>query len=407
MHRGLFIAIVSFLFIFICSCDNDVNGGKHEFNGVQKGDTAVRTLLVYMMAENSLGVNFDSLDIKEVAEAAVDVPSDCRLFVFVDDESHPRILQFYNIDGEGANETLHPFADDICSSDTASLGATLRFLLDDYPTRSLDIVLWSHGDGWLPGKHAAPMRSVGIDNGWNGFSNISESVIEMDELATMLENLPVKVSRLMFDACFMQCVEVAYALRNAVEWIIASPAEIPGNGAPYNTVVGAFFASDGVEEILECYKAAYEGEYMGVVLSAAYMPAMQQLADITYAPVCNYFNINKKRDYIDVFAYLPGGVRTASWTMPCFYDANAVMKKYLSASEYAIWSEALSKAVPHLVTTGEWYSSYKGRVLPVDTLSCGGISMYMPQTSSYNVTLNDAFSRTEWYRAAGWEMAGW
>ena len=34
----------------------------------------------------------------------------------------------------------------------------------------------------------------------------------------------------LFDACFMQSIEVAYALRNFTDYYIGSPTEIPGPG---------------------------------------------------------------------------------------------------------------------------------------------------------------------------------
>jgi hypothetical protein len=57
---------------------------------VEKGDTARKTLLVYMMAENSLN-NFASLDVDEIIEAVPSIPRDCRLFVYVDDDRFPML----------------------------------------------------------------------------------------------------------------------------------------------------------------------------------------------------------------------------------------------------------------------------------------------------------------------------
>lgn len=399
--------IQSLLLFFTVSCRDCLPAGGDEDVGLQKGDTAVRTLVVYMMAENSLA-GFAATDIGEIRKGTASVPADSRLFVFVDDRENPRLFQFRNSEGGVVEEVLHNYANDFCSSDTAALGGVLCCLLDDYPTRALDLVLWSHGDGWLPDySRTAPMRSIGIDNGENSFSDWTTAAIGAEDLAAVIGKLPVKVERLMFDACFMQCVEVAYALRDAVEWVIASPAEIPGDGAPYDTVVGEFFASDGVDGIIDAYKAAYEGEEMGVVLSAAYMPAMQQLADVAYSAVCTYFNRSKKREYIDVFAYLPGGASGLYGYMPCYYDANAVMKKYLTAGEYAVWQEALAAAVPYAVTTGSWYSAYVNRAIPVNASVFSGISMYMPQTTSRYARLNADFANTAWYSAAGWGAAGW
>ena len=39
----------------------------------------------------------------------------------------------------------------------------------------------------------------------------------------------------------MSCVEVAYDLRHAAQYIIASPTEIMGDGFPYGTVAPLFF----------------------------------------------------------------------------------------------------------------------------------------------------------------------
>ena len=407
MLRWPFCLILPLFVLMFGSCRDDVPAGGGEDIGLQKGDTAVRTLVIYMMAENSLA-NYAASDIDEVKAGAVSVPSDCRLFVFVDDRSKPRILQFYNDNGVCAERLLHSFSNDFCSSDTAALGRVLDYLLDDYPTCALDLVLWSHGDGWLPDyARSAPMRTIGVDNGKDSYSDKTTKAIEAEELAALLSGLPVKVDRLMFDACFMQGVEVVYALRGAAEWIIASPAEIPGEGAPYETVVAAFFASDGVNGILDAYRAAYDGKSMGVVLSAVYAPAMQGLADAVYSTVSTYFNVDRKRDYSQILAYLPGGARGLYGFLPCFYDANAVMKWYLSGEEYVAWKEALDAAVPYTVTTGSWYSAYLNKALPVDTSVYCGISMYMPQTTSRNELMNVDFTATEWYSAAGWQNAGW
>ena len=408
LYRPVCFILFFLSFALWSCCDEPPTGGADE-PVLQKGDTAVRTLVVYMMAENRLA-SFASSDIDEVKKGAVSVPSDCRLFVFVDDCQNPCVFQFYNRKGDGVKELVYSFTNDFCSSDTAALGRVLGDLLDDYPTNVLDLVLWSHGDGWLPdnARSAAPMRSIGVDNGKNNYySDLTTRTIEIEELAALLAGLPVKVERLMFDACFMQSVEVAYALRNAVKWVIASPAEIPGPGAPYETLVGAFFASDGVTDILDYYKVAYDGEPNGVVLSAAYMPAMQGLADATYSNVVTYFNVNKTREYADVFAYLPGGAQGLYSVLPCFYDANAVMKKYLSAVEYEAWKRAFDAAVPFVVNNSNWYSAYKNDSISVDTQLCSGLSMYMPQKTSRYTALNSDFTFTEWFGAAGWGAAGW
>ena len=400
-------ACVLMLALFV-SCDNDPVCLKVKPDVVEKGDTARKTLLVYMMAENSLN-NFASLDVDEIIEAVPSIPRDCRLFVYVDDDRFPMLTQYFRMtNGEAGNSNIHPFTTDVCSSDTAALGTVLDFILKDYPTESLDLVMWSHGDGWLRGPLNSPrQRSIGIDNGKNSYSNAVTTTIEIEELAALLVALPTKVDRLMFDACFMQCVEVCYALRGAAEWIIASPAEIPGDGALYSTLIPCFFNTEGCEDIMDSYIAAYENESTGAVLSAVRTSGMQNLADVTYAYIIKYFNSGKGREYVDVFSYLPGGRYNGSPAYPSYFDMNAIMKKYLAADEYVRWRGALDAAVTYVASSAKWYSAVCRKPLEYDASVGSGISIYMPQHYSRNEKFNSDFKTTEWYSAAGWAAAGW
>lgn len=402
--RAIFLSLL----MLLASCNGDPGVVEVVPDVIAKGETARRTLLVYMMAENSLN-NFAALDMKEIAEAVPAVPRDCRLFVYVDDSKLPELIHYYNLTN-GAIDSLKiaPFDDDVCSSDTAALATVLGTILDDYPTETLDLVMWSHGSGWVRGPlNSSPQRSIGIDNGKNSYSNAITTTIEVEELAALLAALPAKVDRLMFDACFMQCVEACYAMRGAAEWIIASPAEIPGDGALYSTLVESFFNTDGPGAIMDSYIGAYENEPAGAVLSAVSTRGLQNLADVTYSYVLNYFNSGKRREYTDVFSYLPGGKYNGSPAYPSFFDMNAVMKKYLTADEYAHWREAFDGAVTYVASSEKWYSIFQPKPLEYDATVAGGMSMYIPQSYSRNEKFNSDFSTTEWYTAAGWRDAGW
>lgn len=399
--------LLLFLSMMLASCNKESEHLKVVPDVIKKGDTARKTLLVYMMAENSLD-NFAALDVAEIVEAVPEIPRDCRLFVYVDDRNHPMLTQYFRMtNGEVGNSNHVLFAEDVCSSDTTVLGKVFDYILDDYPTETLDIVMWSHANGWLRGPlNVAPQRSIGIDNGYNSSSDVITKTIEIEELAALLKRLPARVDRLMFDACFMQCVESSYALRDAAEWIIASPAEIPGDGALYSTLVPRFFLSDGPVEIMDSYIKAYENEFAGAVLSAVNTDAMQHLADITYSYVINYLSVDKRRDFVDVFSYLPGGKYNAPVAYPSYYDMNAVMKKYLTDEEYVLWRDAYDKAVVYTAASPSWYSIFCG-ILRYDALKCGAMSAYIPQDYSRNEKFNSDFRTTEWYSAAGWKAAGW
>lgn len=141
------VACLLLLSVLLGSCNREPVALKVKPDVVEKGDTARRTLLVYMMAENSLN-DFATSDVSEILEAVPKVPNDCRLFVYVDDKGFPMLTQYFNLtNGEVGNSNYLPFDKDVCSSDTAVLGTLLDYILDDYPTESLDIVMWSHANG--------------------------------------------------------------------------------------------------------------------------------------------------------------------------------------------------------------------------------------------------------------------
>ena len=56
---------------------------------------------------------------------------------------------------------------------------------------------------------------------------------------------------MLFDACYMQSVEVIYQLRDRTDYFIGSPTEIPGPGAPYEAVVPALFSQINRKLILQ------------------------------------------------------------------------------------------------------------------------------------------------------------
>ena len=406
--RNSFLFALSLLFsLFSCSDNAIVYDFPPNAYPIEKGDSADRTMLVYIMAENSLGY-YAASDVEEIKRGVRSLPSDCRVFAFIDDCGMPRIEQYVpDKDGLVNTLTVKEYDGDFCSSSAEELAGVLEFILEFYPTKSLDLVLWSHADGWLRGSNDSRQRSIGIDNGRNVvYSDVSTGVIEIEELAKVLETLPLKVERLMFDACLMQCVEVTYALRNSAEYIIASPAEIPAKGAPYDLIVPLFFNGEsGASDIIEAYKVDYDNESAGVVLSVVSTAAMQKLADVTRNIVNKYFPVEKRRSYIDVFSYVPGGRRTLNKVYPCYFDMNAVMKKYLSHEDYAVWYDAFAAAVPYLSASDKWYSSYVYSICSVKHDVCGGLSIYMPQET--NAELNSDFSATSWYLAAGWDVAGW
>ncbi len=403
--RSLFLLL---LCVVAQGCEkSDTFGGYDNGAVLERGDTAARTVLVYIMAENSLADNVAS-DLNEMRRGTVDIPDSCYLLAFVDDMNKPYICRFYeNKMGDVVCDTVCKFQEDFYSTDSAEFKKVLSWVLQEFPSENLGLVMWSHGNGWL--YDAQRNRCIGVDNGKNVYGDILSSSrwMEVEELAAVLKGLPVKSDFVLFDACFMQCVEVAYAMREAADWIIGSPAELPGNGAPYDRIMSSMFAFPfDAKELIERYKDGYPG-ISGVMLSAVNSSAVDRLAEVTAMFIPAYFSSDLQIDDSDVFSYLSGGYFSPIIQYPEYSDMNGQMMLRLSDEAYLMWKEAFDAAVPYRIASRKWWSSLNDSVYLVDESQFGGLSMYVPRDNSLYSAFNAYFRKSEWYQAAGWSGAGW
>ena len=398
-----------------------------------------RTVLVYIAAENSLAYgNFPDLDQKEMESAIGDVPSDCRLVVFIDDTDLPHIYTWEkDKSGTMVKTELYSFPEDCNSASSSVLHDVVYYVEDKYPSDSYGLVLWSHGRAWLPAAASAPSkregfavqeadtaslppldadplrRSFGVDNGENSYSN-KGSRMDISDMASALAGFP-KFDFIFFDACFMQAVEVAWDLRNVTHWLIGSPAEIPGPGAPYEKLISPMFSSEGYTEgIVDAYYKGYADECVpltstssdcfGVVLSAIDCSKMEALRQATSNIIVKYMSSSINDNVNGVQHYFP---YTAT-DIPYYFDMLDYMRNVVPAgSDLQSWERAFSEAVPVIKATDSWYSAYSYSLCPVDLENCGAVSCYVPLNGKVFSQLNEWFRRTDWYKAASWSEVGW
>lgn len=406
--RILFFLPLLFASLAFVGCkETDTLSCPENISMLQPGDSAARTVLVYIMAENNLSDNAE-LDILEMKRGVSDIPDSCYMLAFVDDTRAPRVCRFYkNTKGVAVCDTVLKFNEDFYSTDTAKFKEVLTWVLDEYPSENMGLVMWSHGSGWVYDVNRT--KSIGLDNGQNKYNNLlpTSRWMEVDELALVLESLQVKIDYLLFDACFMQCIEVAYPMRRAVDWVVGSPAELPANGAPYDMIMASLFSFPfDAKTLIERYKEYYP-EYNGVVLSAIKTDALDRLAEITSSVIPAFFSYPDTLNDSRVFSYLPGGYFSAQISYPEYCDMNGEMMLRLPSDLYACWKEAFDAAVPYKAASRRWASGVNASFYNVNHSQFGGVSMYLPRNKVDYSRFNSEFRYTEWYEAAGWEFAGW
>jgi len=410
--RFFIVAAMFIVAAVFSSCSHD-DGPNYNTDFVPS-----RTVMVYMVAESNMADYLNS-DIKEMLNGLRQeefYPND-RIVFYVDDLGLPRI---YVADCNtkaislASMELVKTYDPDLNSASAEQLGEFFRFVKKNYKADSYGLVMWSHGSGWVSstysGDYAAPMRkSFGIDNGKNSTS-LEGHQMNIDDMARVLED-EGGVDFIFFDACFMQCVELAYELRNATPYIIASPAEIPGAGANYETMVPAMFRKDYVDQMLNAYYERYCVDYTtGIVISSVNTAAMEGFAAYMKQVIAKYRDSLLEADYTDVLDYYRYGRRDGySYTLwgkeyPDYYDMRGVMKNVLSEEDYAEWLEEAQKVVTYL-TAGFWYSGYPGgfRTYPIDEEQCCGMSMFVPM-EKYDSSIPNF---REDYYSSSWAQDVW
>ena len=372
-----------------------------------------RTVLAYIAAENSLSYGaFHEQDIDEMFQAAGDIPTNSRLLIYLDDTSNPRILSIEQQSGRRpTSRVVYEYSEEQNSGDVETLRTVMEWVYDNYPSSTYGLIFWSHGDAWLPAK-AIPQRSICIDNERNNYSN-SGSKMDIADVADVLAGFP-RVEFIMFDACFMQAVEVAYELRNVARYVIASPAEIPNPGAPYERMVKPFFSVpfDGAEVVEQYYRMYndsvmpvydYGSDRYGVSLSVIDCGHLDALANATAGMVTKYVSRDEATDLKGVQRYYP----LSSQSRPEFYDMNGYMQRLITdEADYVRWKSVFDLAVPYARSTAWWYSN-DAYTQHVDLDNYGGVSCYVPQDRSIYDGLNEKFRATSWYMDAGWHEVGW
>lgn len=377
-----------------------------------------RTVLVYMSGENNLSENIRE-DIDEMLLARTDADKHC-LVVYVDDynKTHlPYVARIRNgaiVDSVSVKD-MGISSGDVCSVDPNVMKAIINYVFRKYPSRNEDygLILWGHASGWViedsVGANtpaSARRKAYGLDNGSDNNSN--SAWINMHTLAEILSEVP-HLKYIFADCCHFQSIEALYELRNIADYVIGSPAEIPGIGAPYTTVVPALFEPETFySSIIDRYFEQRFTNNRSVPLSAVKMSAMNQLAEATHDVLMSM------KDTLNLTAYPDVTGLIHYYYSPLFNDANDFILKYAKPEAYATWKKALDDAVIYKkmatrwITNTDWNFNYNDFEMTEERYS--GVNMFIPQSPSFRRNYskyNQDIKSTAWYKAVRLNELGW
>lgn len=446
MKKLLFLLTILAL---LASCHKEEDPDNHK----QK-ELFDRTVLVYISGENNLSYEI-SKELEEMRTGSQNLGNNA-LVIFVDDANktqRPYVIRM----NEGAATDTTFLESDNYSSDPALLRQILNYTSEHYTAREYGLVLWGHSSGWLLDDSISttrttaarsPLKAYGVDTGtgdgysangkWMNMYTLNKTICEWGHLKFIFA-----------DCCQFQCVESAYELRHATDYIIASPAEVPAKGAPYNTITKALFdtSEQFYQTIVDCYfeQSFRINYYLDSWTSISYVARtpfsvvrtseLDQLAAATNTILHTFLPTADTAAWPDLskakLIYYRGNINDKLSSL--MYDMNDVMLRYADTQLYSIWKQALDRAVIYKVnaSTG-WMTA--SQILPyvfgMDSYGqateviltderYGGISMFVPQDrpktwyepyTSNGVKYdgyNASIKKTAWYYAARLSEFGW
>lgn len=236
-----------------------------------------RALLFYFVGTSLDGEFRENLtDVRQAVTADPSILDDARIVYFRRATSGGEwaISEIYYDREKGSAETktLKRYAE----PDLSLMDDYLNEMVQLVPANHYGLVLGGHGSGWLPtsigsswtskysvgqqpSAYVAPFgeapREGAAKTRYFGESNCT---FDLEQIAECMIGTGVKFDYMIFDDCFMSNIESLYAMRHAVDRIIASPCEIMAAGFPYQRVIPRLFAPDGKCDLEGVCKAFYE-----------------------------------------------------------------------------------------------------------------------------------------------------
>jgi hypothetical protein len=114
--------------------------------------------------------------------------------------------------------------DEVNTGSPDTITSFIEFAVAEYPADRYALVLWGHGGGWM------------------GLCPDGADILTLPELRSALEEAETTtgagIDLLAVDACVEGTLETVYELRDCADFFVASEKTVPGEGYPYDLVLG-------------------------------------------------------------------------------------------------------------------------------------------------------------------------
>lgn len=369
-----FIALLACLSSIIGCCpkENDEPGNRQP---------SQRTILVYMLADNNLGYDYkyDELNITDMGEAIASMQHKGRLLIFYAGyDTIPYLMEIKKSKKERYTIEKIKYYDNSASTDSSTMHRVLSDVREIAPAEDYGLIMWSHATNWLPNNrfYIQPKQQSPTSFGREGNDQLTMNIDEMSDILNQFHH-----SFILFDACLMGSIEVAYELRNACDYIIASPTETLGTGYPYRQIVPLLFDNEiDYTRVCEEYNKMYiTANNSAGTISLIKTNDIENLANICQSLVAkntNDINYQSLQYYDRKIPHL-------------FCDLHDYMSQMCDSTQLQYLQNSINDIV--------LYKAASKKFLSITIKRYCGLSCYIPGSSNDTVTEN-YYKKLEWYQ---------
>lgn len=370
-----------------------------------------RTVLVYMVADNSLTANVEA-NVDSMMLGFKNTSNVGNLIIYLDDANKTPVLFKLkkNNDGSVSKEVIKNYSEQN-SLDVSVMKGIFSDVYSSYPADSYGLILWSHGYSWLPSPSTKTisMQWFGQDNSSKSQGD-SNSFMDIPDLAEALKATPY-LDFLIFDACYMSSVEVAYELKDRAEYLIVAPNEILDSGMPYKEIIKPIFSAE------KNYKdIPYQFFYFYNSVNAEHR-LNSSIAMIKCSEISNLAAATKKiiaAHPSEFSTIVPGSIQLydrETYANHFAYDFGQLIEDIATPEEWTSFQKQLNATVVYKYATnftGPYLPSdpkNSGAELPIDPNHFSGLGAYIPKASQ--TTYISFFKTLSWFNASGWNQTAW
>jgi hypothetical protein len=282
----------------------------------------------------------------------------------------------------------------------------------DYATaQEYGLIVGSHGKGWIP-KHiaASTLEAERYQRLWapvpgaalvRHIGDREVTQLDTEEVAEAIVASGIKPEYIIFDVCYMSNIESLYDLRNATNYILASPVEVMAKGMPYDLIIPQLITNVDTRSTLdaaakafvESYKATGNSIFASACSAVTVCSELEALAEATKR---TNQSLDESIDHTTLQHY--DGISSSNNPTHIFYDfEDFVLNSCTDTAAREAFVEQLNRTILSRYHTDSFYSTYSGSTTPIQHYS--GVSTSAP------ITLDSASAYIEEWKATAWYQA--